>query len=515
MANGRGLWVLVLGAGLAVSGCSVGNGPMGSGSGGGTDNVNPYPDDTVSGTVTFNGSPLSGVTVTAFLTNSNVVFATVTTDAQGHYALPAMQTSGDATARYQIWAEKPGYGFAPAASNGAAAKRADFTGQFQGNGVTDIAIYFTVIEFNAVVGGSRTNADFVAYDGSRPLVQLAATGQQTRYAPGDDGDTQKGVAWGASRFVDNGNGTVTDTLTGLIWLKQADCLLAANWPNALVEVNGLASGLCGLTDGSTVGQWRMPNLNELESVIDGSASSPALPAGSPFTGMTNQVEWTSTSYFGGEAGSPWAWTIRMSDGRYINDGVTNVKTSGQNAVWAVRGTGTGAAAPAATGMYYAYATGDDGSVQAGAHLTYPRFIDNGNGTVTDTMTGLVWLKQANCIRDTWANAVAEVKALGTGACGLSDGSKAGDWRMPNRKELASLSDRMETNHADFFNARYVWKWNGQVYREPIFTNFMVSEFYWTSSTVAANPSEAWTLYSCDYGVYDRGKSEVGTTLAVR
>jgi hypothetical protein len=509
-----GLWVVVA-AGLAVSGCNVGSGPITMGQAGGTDNNNPFPDDTVSGTVMLNGAPLSGVTVTAFLTNTNAVVAAVTTDAQGHYALPAMKTSGDVTARYQIWAEKAGYGFAPAASNGAAAKRADFTGQFQGNGVTDIAIYFTVIEFNSVVGGSRTDADFVAYDGSHPLVEVPATGQQTSYTPGDDGDQQKGVAWGAARFADNGDGTVTDKLTGLVWLKQADCLMTGNWFNALVEVNGLASGLCGLTDRSTAGQWRMPNLNELESLIDGSASHPALPANSPFSGMTDQIEWTSTSYFHGQAASPAAWAIRMSDGRYINDGTANDKTSAQNAVWAVRGTAAGAAAPAATGLYPVYATGDDGSLQTGAHLTYPRFIDKGDGTVTDTMTGLVWLKQANCIRDTWANAAATVTTLASGACGLSDGSKAGDWRMPNRKELASLSDRMETNHADFFNARYVWKSNGQVYREPIFSNFVVSEYYWTSSTVAAAPSSVWTLYSCDFGVYDTDKGSMGYTLAVR
>jgi hypothetical protein len=504
-----------MGAGLAAIGCGVGNDPVVSASGGGTgNNSNQWPDDTVSGTVTLNGSPLSGVSVTAFLTNENVVSATVTTDAQGHYALPAMQTSGNATARYQIWVEKAGYGFAPAASNGAAAMRADFTGQFQGNGVSDIAIYFTVIEFDAVVGGSVTNADFLAYDGSHPLVRVAATGQQASVVPGDDGSEHKGVAWGGARFVDNGNGAVTDTLTGLVWLKQADCLPAASWSLALAEANGLAGGACGLTDGSTAGQWRMPNLNELESLIDSSASSPAVPADSPFTGVSNGLEWTSTSYFGGEGGSPTAWTIRMSDGRYINDSLQNAKTA-QNAVWAVRGTGGGPAALAATGLYPVYAPGDDGSQQAGVRLTYPRFIDNGNGTLTDTMTGLVWLKQANCIRDTWANAVAEVQALASGACALSDGSKAGDWRMPNRKELESLSDRMETNHADFFNARYVWKSNGQVYREALFSSFMVSEYYWTSTTVAANSGEAWTVYSCDFGVYDMNKAVAEYTLAVR
>ena len=49
------------------------------------------------------------------------------------------------------------------------------------------------------------------------------TGQTTGYATGDDGALQKGVAWPNPRFTDNGDGTVTDNLTGLIWLKNANC----------------------------------------------------------------------------------------------------------------------------------------------------------------------------------------------------------------------------------------------------------------------------------------------------
>lgn len=56
------------------------------------------------------------------------------------------------------------------------------------------------------------------------------TGQTTSYAPGDDGDLQKGVAWPVPRFTDNEDGTVTDNLTGLIWLTNADCPNATrNW----------------------------------------------------------------------------------------------------------------------------------------------------------------------------------------------------------------------------------------------------------------------------------------------
>jgi hypothetical protein len=283
----------------------------------------------------------------------------------------------------------------------------------------------------------------------------------------------------------------------------------------LTEVSQLVSGVCGLSDGSSAGQWRVPNLIELESMVDVSASNPAVSTGSSFSNLSGGIYWSSTSYFGGEVGSPYAWTIRMSDGRYINDSVNNVKTTSLNGVWAVRnGSAPGTTKLPATGQYVSYQTGDDGSVMSGVPLTYPRFVDNGNGTVTDTVTGFVWLKMANCIQGSWTSALSTVNQLATGQCGLTDSSTAGAWRMPNRKELLSLQDRMENNHADFFDQSFVGTDN-TVYQLPIFNNFIPNQYYWTSSSDAANTSEAWTVFSCDFGVYDMDKSVSGYTLAVR
>jgi len=482
--------------------------------------------NTITGTVTFKGSPLAGVTVTLFLTNDNTIAQTTTTDANGDYSFTGVADSGDVAPEFQFWAEKAGYGFYPSlsggsvsgdAGSGAKVMRWDYTGQFQGNGQTDTGIYFTVIDFVSQANRPLTGANFLAYDGSNPRVSLAATGQQTSYVAGDDGAVQKGVAWSSARFMDNKDGSVTDTVTGLAWLKDATCLPAGTWAAAIAEANGLASGACGLTDGSKAGDWRLPNLNELESLVDVSAAHPAMTAGNPFAHMTGGIYWSSTSYFGGVLGSGSAFAIRMDDGRTINDGVLNLKTA-SNGVWAVRGTGGGAVELAATGYYDEpgqVVAGDDGGMESGVGLTYPRWIDNGNGTVTDTVTGLHWLKQADCIDTDWADAVAAVAALGSGQCGLTDESKAGDWRMPNRNEMESLEDRMVNNMADFMNATYVWKSDAALYRAPIFTNFVGDAYYWTSTTDAADVSEAWAVFSCDYGVYDVAKTNAGYGLAVR
>jgi hypothetical protein len=480
-------------------------------SGGNTDPADPPTPDSVSGTVTYNGTPVSNAQVTAFITNSNAIYQVTTTDANGNYSFSGMSVTGNVAGEYQFWATKKGYGFYPSVGNGAKVTRADYTGQFP----SIIAIYFTVIDYFALPNSPLTGANFAAYDGNNPLVTLAATGQQSTYAAGDDGSIEKGVAWNAAtRFTDNQNGTVTDNLTGLIWLKDGGCLGTATWASGIAAVNQLASGACGLSDNSKAGQWRMPNLNELESLVDVSESDPALSAGNPFENVSNGIYWTSTSYWGGETGSPDAWSVRLSDGRYINDSTLNVKATSSNAVWAVRGAGGGAIKLQSTGMYVPYVTGDDGSLQTGVPPTFSRWIDNGNGTITDTVTGLVWLKQANCMSGQWADAVAAVNQLASGKCGLTDNSVAGQWRMPNRREMLSLSDRMETNHADFFNQTYQTPYS-TLNQAAVFADFVVSDFYWTSTTDAASTTEAWTVYSCDYGVYDTPKTYTEYTLSVR
>jgi hypothetical protein len=127
--------------------------------------------------------------------------------------------------------------------------------------------------------------------------QVPKTGQTTSYATGDDGDLQKGIAPPVSRFADNGDGTVTDNLTGLIWLKNANCFNALAWPSALTAVNTLQTGQCGLSDGSAAGDWRLPNIKELLSLIDYGHNNPSLPAGwsTVFTGVQYPLYYVDTS----------------------------------------------------------------------------------------------------------------------------------------------------------------------------------------------------------------------------
>jgi hypothetical protein len=158
---------------------------------------------------------------------------------------------------------------------------------------------------------------------------LPKTGQTTSYATGDDGDLEMGVDWPNPRFTDNSNGTVTDELTGLIWLKDANCFGQKNWTTALSDANSLANGTCGLSDSSSAGDWRLPNVRELHSLIDYRESYPALPSGHPFTNVQTHYYWSSST---DRDVTTDGWGVFLGNGA-VNYGS---KTNGRY-VWPVRG----------------------------------------------------------------------------------------------------------------------------------------------------------------------------------
>lgn len=106
---------------------------------------------------------------------------------------------------------------------------------------------------------------------------------------------KRGVAWPNPRFTDNGDGTVTDNMTGLIWFENAGCAELTDWSTAVWACSKLGTGDCGLNDGSNAGDWRLPNVRELQSLVDYGNSVPALPAGHPFINVNSHYYWTGTT----------------------------------------------------------------------------------------------------------------------------------------------------------------------------------------------------------------------------
>jgi hypothetical protein len=128
------------------------------------------------------------------------------------------------------------------------------------------------------------------------------TVQTISSATGDVSDHQTGVATPKPRFVDNGDGTIKDTLTNLIWLKNANCYGARTWDNATLDAVRLNSGECGLSDGSVEGDWRLPTFEEQSGIR---AAPPILnpknPSGiltipgAPFLNVQPHYYWTTTN----------------------------------------------------------------------------------------------------------------------------------------------------------------------------------------------------------------------------
>ncbi len=371
--------------------------------------------------------------------------------------------------------------------------------------------------------------------GSPPPAPVARTGQSTSYDSNtdqaDDGALQKGVVWPSPRFTDNGDGTISDGLTGLVWLQDANCIathdasvLPGNefdndgttgdgmvlWQHALDFVAGINTGPyadCGA--GKT--DWRLPNYNELLSLVD-YGKSPSLPSNNYLTHLpVTLMYWSSTSSDGIDAMS-----VNFSD-----DGLASGKiiASDVNYVLAVRGTSTPPAPVPMTGQTTSYAAGDDSTLQKGVAWPSLRFTDNGNGTIRDRLTGLIWLKDANCIAThdaaspgsafdndgvagdglvTWQHALDFVAGINDGTYADCGAGRPG-WRLPNARELMSLRNMEEANLSS---------WLGSMG----FDNVLASS-YWSSTSAPGTPVADAIEVTFEFNA-EQGRSGKGSFLAV-
>ena len=162
-------------------------------------------------------------------------------------------------------------------------------------------------------------------------VKLARTGQTTCYNAagteiacantGQDGDKLAGVASPNPRFTTNADTTVTDSLTGLVWAPNGNIMPARDnnwdqddtandggvtWQHALDYIAKLnTESYLGHTD------WRLPNINELESLIHGEYTSTALCGGA---GCSDAVAWLNTQGFANvQAFAYWSSTTNVVD----------------------------------------------------------------------------------------------------------------------------------------------------------------------------------------------------------
>lgn len=267
--------------------------------------------------------------------------------------------------------------------------------------------------------------------------KLPDTGQLSSYTStqGEDAD----YVINPISFTDHGNGTITDNNTGLMWQKIDGGEMTIE--NATTYCDTLTRG--GYTD------WRLPTGIELFSINNYSTNNPAL----------------DTVYFRKTTAEYW-WTSERQA-----DDVTKV--------WVVNAGGGIGAHPktetisaGGTKKFHVRAVRSIFSTT----FSVPHFTDNGDGTIKDNYTGLVWQKIQSPDTLTWENALAY-------ASGLTLAGKH-DWRLPDVKELQSLND--------------VSRHNPSV--NTVFFPNIISGKYWTSTTLfQPSPVRAWT-WDVAYGI---------------
>jgi hypothetical protein len=229
-------------------------------------------------------------------------------------------------------------------------------------------------------------------------------------------------------FVDNEDGTVTDTVTGLMWQKD---------PGSKVTWNAGVAGAATL-DLAGYGDWRLPTIKELYSLIDFRGVDPSGYTGTDTSGLTPFIDTTYFEFAYGDV----AGDERVIDAQYWS--ATEYVSTTMNGDPTVFGVNF------ADGRIKGYPKVPPSGVETTAFVRYVRgnpsygrnsFVDNGDGTVTDMATGLMWLQDDSGTFNAgprqdgtldWEEALAWAEDL--------EHAGHGDWRLPNAKELQGILD---------------------------------------------------------------------------
>ncbi|MFW8600633.1 DUF1566 domain-containing protein [Desulfobacterota bacterium M19] len=295
---------------------------------------------------------------------------------------------------------------------------------------------------------------------------------------GQDGEQQRGVVWPVPRFKIKADGTFRDKLTGLMWLADGKCLSSLSWLGAKIKLKALNSGLLKGCSGyrGTYKDWRLADIRELAGLLNSGTKVPADYLKNQGVKMFAGPYWSSTSYR-----NPLdAWLVDFSNGQIVFE--SKVKKSfvlpvrgGRKAVEKTAGAGAG---------------------------MRTRFVDNHDGTVSDVSSGLMWLRDTQCLRGlSWSGALKEAGDFSAKSKAQCLGYKGGyrDWLLPDRVELMSLVN-FQTDFPAAFRAVFADTPSGD---------------YWTSTTAVARPRKAYTVNFDTGALISRAKDRPLGVILVR
>ena len=330
----------------------------------------------------------------------------------------------------------------------------------------------TDTETTAASGTDTTEASSNSSSGI--AYQLVDTGQTSSYdadgneidepAAGEALSGQDGAYEGAQMsYTDNGDGTVTDNVTELIW-EQDPTETSTVFDDAVAYCDALELG--GSDD------WRIPSLKELFSISDFSEGWPYLDTDYFF--LVESARQDKDQQF-------WAQHYEVDTDEAVASSAFGVNHM--------------------TGHIKAYPDGSDGNQMAAKYVRcvsgddygVNAFVTNGDGTVTDAATGLMWSQDDSGEGLDWESALdLAVLANEENYLGYSD------WRVPNVKELQSIVD---------YSGVY------PAIDEGVFNITDEDAYFWTSTSAyfsAQNPDYYYAWYvAFGYAVDGEGNDSHG------
>jgi len=243
-------------------------------------------------------------------------------------------------------------------------------------------------------------------------------------------------------YVDNGDGTVIDLNTGLMWQQTPDLNDKSTFSEAVAGAESF--GLAGYDD------WRLPTIKELYSLIDFNGS------------ISRSIPYINTDYFDFVFGDVLGG--RDIDAQYWSSTeYVSTTMNGSHTVFGVN---------FADGRIKGYGTSNPRGGQMEQFVRYVRgntaygensFSDNGNGTISDLATGFMWQQTDSGTSLDWEGALNYCSSLDYGGYD--------DWRLPNAKELQSIVDYSRSP-----------KTTNSAAIDPIFDLTEIESWYWSSTT---------------------------------
>lgn len=275
-------------------------------------------------------------------------------------------------------------------------------------------------------------------------------------------------------YNDNGDGTVTDMVTGLMW--QQDFVEQITYAEAVAAADTIS--LAGYND------WRLPTIKELYSLMNFTGTDPSGYDGTDTTGL---IPFIDTDYFRFAYGD--VSIERLIDAQYWSS--TEYVSTTMNGDATVFGVNF------ADGRIKGYPrdNGPDGSpmmefvryVRGNESYGINDFTDNGDSTITDAATGLLWMQYDSNSGLSWQEALDWAENL----------VYAGydDWRLPDVKELQSIVDYTRSPATTGSAAIDPLFYCSEITDEGGGTNY---PFYWSSTTHAnwSPESGAFASYVC-------------------